>query len=137
MTSQRQRQANRKNAQRSTGPKSGLGKSRSKLNAYRHGLSLPVADFRDAEVLDLAAKLSPSAPLEEWALIAAEAHIRVNRIRALKLSALNSKMPLDPELTPQARLGLALNEAADETLRLNQYERKALSRRRKALLEAN
>jgi hypothetical protein len=39
MTSQKQREANRANARRSTGPKSKQGKSRSKMNAVTHGLT--------------------------------------------------------------------------------------------------
>jgi hypothetical protein len=39
MVSQNQLKANRANAKRSTGPKSELGKNRSKMNALKHGLS--------------------------------------------------------------------------------------------------
>ena len=42
MASERQIAANRRNAQKSTGPTSGSGKKRSSKNAYRHGLSLPM-----------------------------------------------------------------------------------------------
>jgi hypothetical protein len=39
MSSQQRLEANRLNAKRSTGPRSELGKSRSKTNAVKHGLS--------------------------------------------------------------------------------------------------
>ena len=42
MASPKQRAANRLNSLRSTGPRSDEGKSRAKLNAIKHGLSLPV-----------------------------------------------------------------------------------------------
>ena len=42
MTSERQRQANRANAQSSTGPKTAKGKKRSAVNARRHGLNVSV-----------------------------------------------------------------------------------------------
>jgi hypothetical protein len=43
-------EANRRNAQRSTGPRSALGKSRSKFNALKHGMSakLPILPGEDA-----------------------------------------------------------------------------------------
>lgn len=43
MASEKQIAANRTNATRSTGPKTAVGKSRSRRNAFRHGLSLGMA----------------------------------------------------------------------------------------------
>lgn len=43
MATEKQIAANRANAKRSTGPKTALGKSRSRTNALRHGLSLPLS----------------------------------------------------------------------------------------------
>jgi hypothetical protein len=43
MASERQIAANRRNARKSTGPRSGAGKNRSSRNAYRHGLTLSIA----------------------------------------------------------------------------------------------
>ena len=42
MVSPKQRAASRANSLRSTGPRSSRGKSQAKLNATKHGLSLPV-----------------------------------------------------------------------------------------------
>jgi hypothetical protein len=46
MASQRQIEANRRNAQKSTGPKTEAGRARSRMNALTHGLSrkIPVSD---------------------------------------------------------------------------------------------
>jgi hypothetical protein len=43
MVSERQIAANRKNARKSTGPRSGAGKHRASRNAFRHGLSLSIS----------------------------------------------------------------------------------------------
>lgn len=43
MASEKQIAANRANAKRSMGPKTAVGKSRSRRNAFRHGLSLGMA----------------------------------------------------------------------------------------------
>jgi hypothetical protein len=42
MASERQIAANRRNARRSTGPRSGAGRKRASRNAYRHGLTLSI-----------------------------------------------------------------------------------------------
>ena len=42
MASERQIAANRRNARKSTGPRSGAGKKRASRNAYRHGLTLSI-----------------------------------------------------------------------------------------------
>ena len=39
MASKKQLEANKANAKRSTGPKSQLGKTRSRLNSWKHGLT--------------------------------------------------------------------------------------------------
>jgi hypothetical protein len=73
MASERQIEANRKNARRSTGPRTALGKARSSLNAVRRGLSarsavLPQEDHR--AYLDLLASLRaefrPQGPVEAF-----------------------------------------------------------------------
>ncbi len=51
MASPKQRAANKANALKSTGPKSDEGKFRAKLNATKHGLSLPVNDRVFADLI--------------------------------------------------------------------------------------
>ena len=90
MTSERQRQANRANAQASTGPKTASGKARSAKNAFRHGLSVPV--YRDpafAEKIEVWAQEIAGAGADAIALAAAhlvaEAQLDLQRVRACRL----------------------------------------------------
>ncbi|MBR0801133.1 hypothetical protein JQ615_37845 [Bradyrhizobium jicamae] len=88
MASERQIAANRRNAQKSTGPRSTQGKNRSGKNAFRHGLSRPLigAEFkRELEALvrqivgDRKGKLAI-----EFARSAAEAELELARVRRLR-----------------------------------------------------
>ena len=89
MTTQKQIDANRRNASKSTGPVSDLGKLTSRRNALKHGLAgsglvLPQEDF-DAVQLRMAewnSSLKPFDPYEIWLLeIVAVESIRVDRCR--------------------------------------------------------
>jgi hypothetical protein len=84
MTSSRKVAANRANARRSTGPRTGEGRARSARNAARHGLSVPVlADpERATEAVALARRLAEEegAPFA-LGLRVAEAEIDLWRIR--------------------------------------------------------
>ena len=71
MTSQEQTEANRRNALKSTGPKSTKGKARASLNALKHGLLakdivLPSEDEQEFEGLRraLITELRPEGTLE-------------------------------------------------------------------------
>jgi len=61
MTSEKQLEANRKNALRSTGPKTNEGKEKSRFNSLRHGLRTEVVD-----VLPHESQQEFSARLEAW-----------------------------------------------------------------------
>ena len=72
MATQKQIEASRRNASKSTGPKSEAGKARSKLNSLKHGLLakavvLPQEDVLEFEglVQALALELGPNGVLEE------------------------------------------------------------------------
>lgn len=45
MIASKRRVANCKNAQKSTGPRTTVGKRRSKINAFKHGLSIPITNL--------------------------------------------------------------------------------------------
>src|SRR5215217_4667863 len=92
MTSEKQAQANRRNALKSTGPKTPEGKAAVRLNANKHGLRsqevlLPGEDEETLKELDenLRAELQPLGELENQ-LVAGiiAAHWRLRRLRRVE-----------------------------------------------------
>ncbi len=126
MTSQAQRQANRANAARSTGPRTRAGKAAAARNARRHGLSLPVR--ADAALACEVAALAHA--------IAGEGASRASRAAAARIA----EAQVDLLRAGGVRLALTqkLMDGADvtrEILRLDRYERRALARRSRGLSE--
>ncbi|MBL0408274.1 hypothetical protein JKG68_30810 [Microvirga aerilata] len=148
MTTERKRQANQRNAQRSTGPKTSAGKARSKQNAWKHGLAVPVEvqpHFADL-IHDLKASLkqdiAPAQPTEEDLQAVAVAMLEVVRVQSVQCLLLDElaqhcsgRSAAD---SSSSRSGLA--ELMQHLLRVDRYERRALSRRKfaiRSLGEAN
>ncbi len=145
--SSRRRLANQRNARKSTGPRTRAGKTRASRNALRHGLNAAIVD--DPTVSDgiwrAAAFLQQqlrSGTAEAGAL--AEACAQLARVRRAKLACLeaaleksgrtSANMSDRAEATSVDRIHAeALLEAAEELLKLDQYERKARSRQRRLL----
>src|ERR1700689_5531729 len=92
MVSEKQLAANRRNAEKSTGPKTAIGQSNSSRNTLRHGLTgqislLPTEDreAHDAFCTALIDSLHPETPMErQLAQSTAEDHWRLNRARAIE-----------------------------------------------------
>src|ERR1051325_6928450 len=126
--------ASRRNARKSTGPRTASGKARVSRNARRHGFTLPVlADPTPAPEVDaLARHIERSVAGRELdasghalACRIAEAMIDLRRVRLVKLP-LVAALHADPT---QARRPLI------ELARLDRYERYALFRRKTAIRE--
>ena len=181
MTSERQIAANRRNAQRSTGPRSRAGKARVSRNALKHGLAATLMDNPALveEVSALATTLVGGASGDTTALALAsaiaEAELDLIRVRMARVELLN-RLAADPAtfepklpkwLTPDwieqvleavasddpitaiaksnirrllmpvanqpEKQALVLARAAPQLLRLDRYERRAMSRRRTAI----
>jgi hypothetical protein len=116
--------ANRANAARSTGPRTRAGKAAAARNALRHGLSLPVlADpALAAEVAVLARRIAgegASEPRRAAALRIAEAQVDIERIRRVR-----NQIMIE---------GFAAADPTARLMRLDRYERRALSRRKSAI----
>ena len=129
MTTQRQFAANRRNAKRSTGPRTTAGKQKSSRNALRHGLSL--LDHSDssagAMVSAIAGALAGEQATENQLSAAKNiAHAQVDLARIYAIRA---------EQWSKINLNEILGDNTKELRRLaslDRYERYARTRRRKA-----
>jgi hypothetical protein len=83
MTSSRKRRANYRNARASSGPRTVAGKAESCLNAFQHGLSVPVSvdSILATEVIKLAQNITDNDELKPLAYRIAEAQIDLVRVR--------------------------------------------------------
>ena len=95
MATERQIAANRRNARKSTGPRSIAAKKRASRNAYRHGLTLSLTSSPElAKRLDaLARKIAGGSKNEivlEHARAAAQAELDLARVRQIKIALIKS-----------------------------------------------
>jgi hypothetical protein len=107
MASERQIAANRRNAGKSTGPRSGAGKSRASRNAYRHGLNLSITSTAaDAKLLEkLVRKItgdSEDAIVIERARAVAQAELELARVRQAKVALIKRASAFGELDPPQA-----------------------------------
>jgi hypothetical protein len=111
MASERQIAANRRNARRSTGPRSGAGKKRASRNAYCHGLSLSItSSAASAKQLEkLVRKIAGNSQdpiLLERARALAQAELDLARVRRAKVALIERASALG-ELDPPRLFGTA------------------------------
>jgi len=114
MTSNRKRASNRYNAQKSTGPRSKLGRKKSSRNALRHGLAVAIgsdpAFSNDIEMLAIAVERAATGQaVGEFARQVAEAELDILRIRKIRASQFVSVA--DPDSRSEAYAELNSNLA--------------------------
>ena len=129
--------ANRRNAVKSTGPRTAVGRSRTRRNAWSHGLAAVHAHpSRRLEVEPLAVSIAgDSVSPDRLALahVIAEAELELRRIEQARIALFGellggtdwSDANLKPRLSPELLLKL---------VRLERYKRRAWSKRKKALI---
>src|SRR5262245_28662360 len=143
MTSPAKIAANRRNAQRSTGPRSAAGKASARRNAFRCGLATPASLYHVAmaRIDDLVFALTRDFPSKlelELATLAAEAQAEIERVLQAKVSVVNRAYAhLRDEggrlLSAGERVALAFAGKTEILMACERYERRAISRRNRAL----
>ena len=107
MASEGQIAANRRNARKSTGPRSGAGKKRASRNAYRHGLTLSItssaayAKQLDRLVREIAGNTEDPILLERARAIA-QAELELARVRRVKVALIERASAFGELDPPQA-----------------------------------
>jgi len=118
MASERQLAANRRNARKSTGPRSGAGKTRASRNAYRHGLTLSItstaeyAKQLETLVCKIAGDTKDPVKLERARAIA-QADLELTQVRRAKVALIERASAfgeLDPLQLTATRCIRLLNE---------------------------
>jgi hypothetical protein len=130
MTSERKIAANRKNAKKSTGPRSPAGRATSRQNARRHGLATGIgSDPALRDDIEILAKLLAGGRenIGEFAREAAEAHLDLLRIRKFR-AGLYARMRFFGDASTED-----LMKVAEQFARLERYERRAFSRSKHAM----
>src|SRR6516165_8297122 len=151
MTTAQKVLANRQNASASTGPKSATGKARSSANARRHSLAVPIWSdpVLTANVVALAkhiAGVHPSPQVMAHAQQVADAQIEVVRVRRWRLDLMHQRLspllmedPDDPACELRGHAEVSLKKAlivsglTPQLQLLDRYERRAVSRRNRAI----
>jgi len=146
MTSEIQAASNKRNAQKSTGPKTAAGKEASKQNSLKHGLASAIiqGSTEDIEINILARAIVGENPTSLETLIyareAAEAQFIIERAKSTRASFLKSydikwDSVVQTQDPPSGSMywPKSIDEVIKDIVVLDRYERRARSRRKKAL----
>jgi hypothetical protein len=136
LISNRKLSANIRNASLSTGPRTLGGKLRSRNNSLRHGLAIRIDDDPGAvqnieRLAQVLAGFSNDFWYNERARTIAECYFDMRRIHTARTAVLHRIGELEAADTSEHVL------AAEAVEKINRYERRVLSRRRKALRALN
>jgi hypothetical protein len=152
MSTKLRRASNMRNTAQSTGPRTTLGKLRSRMNARKHGMSLPTAYHPGASAMieQLACAIAGPDASENKLQAArhlAAAEIEIRRMQQYKIARVNAELtnismaaPVKPTLLSAfesdrnlLEVGLATVRVLPELAKLERYERRNGARLRRAL----
>jgi hypothetical protein len=140
MTSAARVAANRRNAARSSGPRTIRGKQRSARNALRHGLTAPqLRDGDFARKLEALTELVRAVPGASQSIAAAIAEARLELLRARQATfetlnaALREQIALEESDGSDTRIALAFAAKARLLAAFVRYDRRAWSRLKKLM----
>lgn len=149
MRSKRQIEANRRNAGKSTGPRSAAGKVRARGNALRHGLSLNItptaaqAKQIDKRARQIAGKSNSEFVLQQ-ARDAAKAAFDLERARKLEtvwtdrvfaMSDAKALRPKGSETQHNRHVAKAIRRTLRQLMGIMRYEHRAAARHDRAIMK--
>lgn len=140
MASEKQIAANRRNARRSTGPRTAAGKKRATRNSFRHGLAgtRPSSAERAERVQRLARVIAGNTGnffVLESARAIAHAVFDLAEIQRVKLGMLSREIEVAHHKSPPETdcPAEALQRTLAELIKIDRYERRAWRRRTRAI----
>jgi hypothetical protein len=142
MPSDRKIAANRQNSRRSTGPRTAVAKERIRRNGLRHGLAASIVSTPEIPVetnrLAQAICGSDASPAQrEEAQIIAECELLLLRVRSAGVKIfeeISLKAPAQRSDKPSAfSHQRGATSCLEQLMRLERYERRVLSRRKRAI----
>ena len=138
MTSEAKIAANRRNARRSTGPRTAAAKARVRRNALRHGLAASVVgdhsdETKGALIASAICGSETDHSQHERASIVVEAHNRLRRVRDVRTQLMERMTAASrTEWAPDDAAATKPDKLLDQLLRLDRYERRAAAQWKRA-----